>query len=236
MPSLVDSANAILLSAERRMEATANNVANASTPGFKRHVDFTQLLENRGDGPAGQPELQLVNDFTQGALSQTGNPLDLAIYGAGLLAMRDGDSTVYTRGGSFRLGEGGVLLDPADRVLQQAGGGDLVVSGNALEILDDGTVLEDGLPVASVGLFELASPDAARSLGGSLFAVAADNLRPAERSQLRQGFLEQSNVEMSAEMTDMMATIRRAEGGGRIMQFYDQAIGQAIQTFGRSGR
>lgn len=182
------------------------------------------------------PELRLINDFTQGNLSLTGKPLDLAVFGPGFVALRDGENTVFGRGGSFHLVEGGMLANAAGHILQQAGGGDLVTSGGELEFLDDGTVLENGLPIGTVGLVELSNPDGARALGGSLFAIEDSAIADPQQSQLRQGFLEQSNVAMSDEMVSMMAAVRRAEGAGRIMQFYDQMIGQAIQTFSGSGR
>ena len=121
--------------------------------------------------------------------------------------------------------------------MQQAnGGGDLVSSGGALEVLDDGTVLEDGLPIGQLGLWEADQASAVRAIGGTLFAIDEAALVEPAHSQVRQGFVESSNVLLSDEMVAMMAAIRQAEGGGRIVQVYDQLMGQAVQTFSRSGR
>jgi flagellar basal-body rod protein FlgF len=160
----------------------------------------------------------------------------LAIFGPGLLQLRAGEDLVFARGGSFRPIDGGLLADAAGRVLQQAGGGDLVTGGGAVEILDDATVLEDGLPIGTLAMIEAEREADIASLGGSLFAVASDKVGDAASSQLRAGFVEESNVVLSDEMVGMMAAIRQAEGGARMVQFYNQLIGQAVQTFSRSGR
>lgn len=237
MPGLIESASAILASSERRVEAASLNVSNASTAGYKKRVAFAQALERTdGAAPGGKVETGFLTDFGQGRLKETGNPLDLAIYGPGLFQLRDGQDLVYSRGGSFSRGEGGAVVDSSGRVLQQAGGGDLVLDGGAAEILGDGTVLQDGLPVAAIGLFEAGDGAGLGALGGSLFGAPAASMREAGGSVIRQGQLESSNVVMSDEMIAMMAAVRQAESGARLVQFYDQLIGQAVTTFSRSGR
>ncbi len=236
MSGLIDSASAILSTAERRLEASSQNVANASTTGFKRQVSFTAALDGTDGERRGPAPLATLADFTQGRLSETGRPLDLAIYGPGLFQLRDGDQLVYSRGGSFTRNADGLLGDAAGRVLQQAGGGDLELKGEAPAILEDGTVLEDGLPTARLALYEAGKLSALTALGGSTFAADPVALDEAAASQVRQGFLENSNVVMSDEMIAMMAAVRQAESGGRLVQFYDELIGQAITTFSRSGK
>jgi len=236
MPGLIDSARAVLSSAEKRLEASAQNVANASTPGFKRAVSFSQALDKCDAASACGTGQVLQFDFRQGQLRETGAAFDLAIYGPALLQLRAGDQAVYSRGGSFARGEDGTLIDAAGHVLQQAGGGDLVLSGSGdPEILGDGTVLEGGLPTARIALFEAADTAALSAAGGTTFTTSA-SLDEAEGSILRQGFIETSNVVMSDEMIAMMASVRQAEGGGRLVQFYDELIGQAITTFSRNSR
>lgn len=236
MSGLIDSAAAILLSSERRLEASAQNVANATTSGFKRQVGFSQALDN-AESQTGMPiETQFVTNYVQGKLNSTGNPLDLAIHGSALLMLRDGDDYVYSRGGSFIKGENDTLTDALGRVLQQAGGGDLAVKAGAFEVLEDGTLLEDGLPTARIGLLEALDATALKALGGASFAAEPSAMSDATDSIVRQGFLEASNVTLSDEMIAMMATVRQAEGGARVVQFYDQMVGQAITTFTRSGR
>lgn len=236
MPSLIDSASAILSAAESRLEASAQNIANASTKGFKRQVSFSEVLAGAAEDSTEPAAFNTLVDFTQGRLIETGNPLDLAISGPGLLQLRDGDVLIYSRGGTFARDEDGRLADAVGRILQQAGGGDLAVKGDSLSILEDGTLIEDGLPTGKIALYETIEPATLSALGGTTFAADPVAMDEAASSQLRQGFTEASNVVMSEEMIAMMASVRRAESGGRLVQFYDHLIGQAITTFSRSGK
>mgnify|MGYP001040580234 CR=1 FL=1 len=235
MPGIIDQAAAILSSSEKRLEAAALNLSNMGTPGFKRQIAFSTALEQcRADGCGENVELR--HDFAQGRLSETGAPLDLAIFGPALFQLRDGEALVYSRGGSFTRGEGGTIADVAGRVLQQAGGGDLTVSGERIDILEDGTVLEDGLPAGRIALMEAARPGALIAAGGANFTASDGAMEEAQGSTVRQGFRESSNVVASDEMVAIMASSRQAEGGARLAQFYDRLMGQAITTFSRAGR
>ena len=239
MPGLIEAATGILVSSERRVEASAQNVSNASTPGYKRQVAFTQALERAGIAdPRGAAEVQLrfASDSAQGKLRETGRPLDLAIFGPAFFMLREGERYVYSRGGSFSLGAEGTVTDAAGRVLQQVGGGDLLIESASPRILDDGSVVENGLPTAVIGLFEPATLSGMTRLDGGLLTAAPETMHEASASTIRQGQLENANVVMSDEMVAMMAATRQAEGGARLVQFYDQLVGQAITTFSRSGK
>lgn len=250
MSGIIDSAAAILLSSEKRVEAAGENIANAQTPAYKRQVLFSTALEQSEASatPSASPQAAVsakppqsarLTDLAQGKLVPTGKPLDIAMVGPGFVELRDADRTVFSRGGSFSLGRDGALVDADGRRLQSASGGpvtlDGVMDGTDIEILGDGTVLENGLPVAEIGLFEAESLSAMHALGGSLFSADEGTVRPAESSALRQGFVERSNVNTSDEMVAIMAAIRQAESGSRLVRTYDQMIGQAITTFSRSG-
>lgn len=182
------------------------------------------------------PERLLSVDLSQGKLIPSGNPFDVAISGPGFLRLRDGDETVYSRGGSFSVGADGALIDSEGRALQSVSGSDVTIESPGAEFLSDGTILEDGLPVAAIGLFEVEQVEAMEAVGGSLFRIPEEAVREANMSSLRQGFVEQANVTTSDEMISMMAAIRQAEAGSRLVRTYDQLIGQAITTFSRRGQ
>jgi flagellar basal-body rod protein FlgG len=169
-------------------------------------------------------------------MSATRNPLDLAISGAGFFQLRAGNDIVYSRQGQFRLSDDGSVVTPQGHVLQQAGGGDLLLERAGVTILEDGQVLDGERPVGRIALFAPASPDVAvQSLGGSLFGFAGEAVE-ADASGLRQGMVEASNVSMGDEMVSMMAAVRQAEGGARLVQLYDDLMGRAITAFGQSSQ
>ena len=231
---LIESATGILSASERRLENVSNNVSNISTPGFKRQISFEEAM-NRGESAAAAP-LRHRADFSQGQMSRTGNPLDLAISGGGFFRLRAGDEIVYSRQGQFRVAADGTVVTRQGHVLQQSGGGDLVLERATVEILEDGTVLDGTRPIARIGVYAAADPSALRSLGGSVFAGREEAMEEAPAAAVRQGMVEASNVVLGDEMVAMMATVRQAEGGARLVQIYDDLLGRAITTFGQGGK
>jgi flagellar basal-body rod protein FlgG len=237
MSGLIESATAILSASERRLETVASNVTNISTPGFKRQLSFADLLPGTTDGRGIVISPQARSDLAQGRLSETGNPLDLAISGPGFFRLRAGDAIVYSRQGQFRVAEDGLVVSPQGHVLQLAGGGDLVLGDpHAVRILPDGTVLDGERPLGRIGLFAPAGEAQFQPLAGSLFSLADDGADEVEGSQIRQRMVEASNVTLGDEMVTMMGTLRQAESGARIIQLYDELMGRAITTFGQGGR
>jgi flagellar basal-body rod protein FlgG len=224
-----------LSASERRLENVSNNVSNISTPGFKRQISFEEVLGGR-DAASAQASLRRQSDLTQGQLRTTGNPLDLAISGPGFFRLRSGEDIVYSRQGQFKVGADGTVVTPQGEVLQQAGGGDLVLERSNVEILEDGTVLDGTRPVGKIGVYVAADPAALRSLGGSTFADSAETMEDAPASAVRQGMVEASNVVLGDEMVAMMETVRQSEGGARLVQVYDDLLGRAITTFGQGGK
>ena len=233
MTGLIESATAIMGGAQRRLEIVSSNVANISTPGFKRQVSFSDLVAGTSSSDVA---VRAKADLVQGKMSTTGNPLDVAISGPGFFQLRAGEETVYTRHGQFRRAEDGTVVTPQGYRLQQAGGGDLVLDRGEVEIRADGSVLDGGQPVGRIALFAPGESGTAEALGGSLFAIGADAAQEIERPELRQGMVEASNVSMGDEMVGMMAALRQAESGARLIQLYDELMGRAITTFGQGGK
>jgi len=230
MSGLIESAAAILSASERRLEVAAHNVANVSTPGYKRSVGFSQILAAARESNT-LPDIVARNDFAQGKLISSGNPLDLAVSGSGFFQVRAGDQLLYTRQGQFRRVENGTVVSAQGHVLQQAGGGDLVLENAAVQILGDGTVLDRGRPVGRVGLSAPAAGVTLNAVGESHFATGGVMEEVAE-PMIRQGMVESSNVSMGDEMVTMMAAMRQAEGGARLVQVYDELMGRALTTLG----
>ncbi|WP_448661568.1 flagellar hook-basal body protein [Sphingomonas sp. CJ20] len=234
MSGLVEAATAILSASARKLEVAAHNVANISTPGFKRKVGFSQLLRAEDGSSAPSSEVMVQRSFAQGNLTETRNSFDLAISGEGFFALRAGDRVVYSRQGQFTRSADGTLVSPQGYVLQQQGGGDLVLDRASAAIQQDGTVLDDGRPVARIELFATPDPSALQSVGESHFSAGVALMEPVRDPVIRQGMVESSNVEMGDEMIAMMAALRQSEGGARLVQVYDDLIGRAISSLGQT--
>jgi flagellar basal-body rod protein FlgG len=175
--------------------------------------------------------------MAQGRLNRTENPLDIAISGGGLFQLRAGDEIVYSRQGQFRLAEDGTVVSGQGYVLQQAGGGDLVLQSASVQITEDGAVLDQGRPVGRIAVYAPAEGvRLAPTGGGTVFVAEAGEMEEVASPALRQGMIEASNVQLGDEMVAMMAALRQAEGGARLVQVYDDLLGRAITAFGQGGK
>ena len=230
--SLFELAAATLRSGEQRVEIAAQNTVNAETPGYQAKVAFDEL-RNEGsqvDGAVRAPETIVEQLRTQGALFETGQNLDLAINGPGYFIARDGDRFSLIRGGKFGINGDGAVIDAQGRALQLISGGDAITSTYALEILPDGTMLDAGVPIGTLGLFEARGRDTSETFSEDKFG----DFERSRSSEVRQAMLERSNVTLSDEMVELMRAQRQIESGAQLIRAYDQLLGRAISTFERS--
>jgi len=232
MSGLVDSATAVMRASSARVDRAAVNVANVSTPGFKRQLQSSDRVD--GDFAATLSRLRV--DMQAGKLVETGRALDLAINGDGFFQLKAGDQLVYSRQGNFSLASDGRVITPQGYTLQQAGGGDLVLGTGTAKIAADGTILDGDKPLGQVAVYAIRDGASATPLDGSLFTLAEGDAETIATPSLRQGAVEASNVSLGDEMISMMGALRGAETGAKLVQVYDDLMGKAISTFGQVGR
>jgi flagellar basal-body rod protein FlgG len=240
MGAFLDSVGGILSRVERRVEVAAQNISNATTPGYKRAISFESL--------AGAPDIDaladeasrfgatpaMTIDFASGQLQDTGHATDLAISGGGFFTVRTaGGETLYTRQGQFRRDGEGHLIAAGGAVLQQRGGGDLALKPGDFKVLDDGTVVQAGEPVGRIGIVDFVDAKAVRLSGDGLYSAPDATVTGLDTASVRQGALETSNVALGSEMMTIMAALRQAQSGQHLMNTYDDLIGRAITTFGQ---
>lgn len=228
MGQIVESVSRILGQSERRAEIAAQNLANLTTPGYKRRVDFGALLDKGGDHARTGG-----TDFSIGKPIQTGNPYDLDLGGDGFFAVRAGERVLYTRQGQLTRAQDGRLLTAQGYALQLQGGGDLVLRGETFSVSADGVVLDGGEPVGRLAIVDAENRSLFVRADAGLFSAPADALSEVESPVVRQGVLEASNVSSGEEMVAVMEALRRAESGQRLANVYDDLMGRAITTFGQ---
>jgi flagellar basal-body rod protein FlgF len=232
---LVELGEIMMTRSERHLELTSQNLTNVSTPGYKGHVSFDASIDDAHAADLVRADVSVRHNFDQGTIRQTGRSLDLAISGTGFFLLHTADGRgLYTRNGQFSRDSEGRVVSSEGYVLQAVGGGDLALRSDAAEILNDGTVLENGAPVARIGVY---TPDDATHLSaqsGTLFTAPDDAMHEVSSPLLRQGALEAANVDNATEMLQLMTSMREAEAGARVVEAYDTLIGQSISTFGRT--
>lgn len=228
MPGLLELGEIMVTSAQRRLETSSQNVSNLTTAGYRKGVTFDETMTQSSNAHS------VATDFSSGALRLTGQPLDLAITGAGFFQVRGENGVYYTRAGEFSRDAEGRIVDAQGLALQSADGQDLAISHSDVQIAEDGVVIEAGVPIARIGLFEAIDASSLMRVNGAYFQAPTSAMQESQTPILRQGMVEGSNVDLPAEMLSMMATLRRAEAGARVVQAYDTLMGQTISTLGRT--
>jgi flagellar basal body rod protein FlgG len=234
---ITEIAAQILARAEQRAEIAAQNITNASTPGYRRRIGFSEMVAPSQPGDAiaaGQTRTGAAADFTAGQLIETGSPTDIAIAGQGFFAVRGNEAILYTRQGQFRRDGEGRLTTAQGLVLQSVDGGDVAVGDGPFAVAPDGTITRDGAPLARIALVDFDDRNALVAGAGGAFSAGGAEPRAIAAPALRQGMIESSNVSMGDEMVAMMEAVRRAETGQRLVTTYDDLMGRALNLFGQN--
>lgn len=227
------------ISALARLDAITNNLANASTPGFKAER-LVQSAAQVGTVPSATAVSTpitrgtLETDFSQGPIEQTGNPLDVALSGPGFLVVDGPHGERLTRRGSLRLdAEGFLTTGDGNRV--QGDGGDLHVSGGPVAIAPDGTVRAGDASVGKLRIVTVADPAALVREGGTTFATGKQTPTDATSSnvQVIQGSLEGANLSPVENLVALIDTMRGFEAYMRAAERLDQVTGKAIADVGK---
>lgn len=210
---------------ERRQQVMANNLANVSTPGFKGERIFARLLEDGG------PVAVARDDFRGGPVSETGRPLDVALEGDGFLVVKTDQGERYMRGGSFSL-------DPTGQLVTEEGwpvmgeGGSIVVPPGEVRFETNGSIKVDG---AEVGRLRVERPGSSPVREGSSRWTAEEDGESVSSSdfRIRQGHLEESNVDPVSALVEMIE-IQRAYGAiQRTLQASDGVMQTITSDIGR---
>jgi len=238
------SAAAGMAAQQERIDGISNDLANASTTGYKHvRVGFRDLLyvaQGNGAGPrvaagAGSAASIFGRSQEQGALQDTGQPLDLAIEGPGYFQVKRPDgSLALTRDGSLRLDALGRLTTQDGNVLQPEIRAPSGTTSDQLSIGSDGTVRgAGGKALGRIQLVDVAAPDGLQPLGGNLFAASAASGQPTAvtaATTLKQGALEGSNVDVGDAMVDMIDAQRSFQMASKAIQMQDQMLEIANQV------
>jgi flagellar basal-body rod protein FlgG len=222
-----------------KQEIYANNMANVNTTGFKKDNVFMQVLDKisreNPDIPWETPMVDdIYTDYTQGAIERTDDPHDLAIEGSGFFAVETEKGIRYTRSGDFAMSSQGILTDQAgDPVLSDSG--PISVVGSDFVVGTDGTVSVDGNSAGRLKIVDFARPYRLKKTDGGYFIPADPSIaeKPASSYQVRQGYLEKSNVNVIEVMVDMLASFRAYEAGQKAIQSQDETLEKAVNDLGR---
>ena len=248
------------LTSLHRQDVIANNLANINTVGYKPdevylrarlpqrlevddvHADPQQMLEQLGGGQFADPTR--VN-LRQGDLKETKNDLDVAIHGDGFFVVHNGrsgaaaDTLRFTRDGRFALNSAGELvtvvgglrvMDVNDQPIRVDRSAKLLIDG-------DGNLLQNGAAIAKLQVSTVADKSQITKEGEDLLRFAAEGSRNAKRQAadgvVKQGYVENSAVDPILALNSMINASKSAQANALMMQYHDNIMGQAVNTFAR---
>jgi len=228
MLSVLYSSAAGLDASAKTQEVLARNIANASHHGYKRAtLSFADELRN-ADGSSTVSVKEGIG-FEQGEMLRTESPLDVALEGDGFFTLQKPDGgLLYTRKGSFVLGEDGRIETTTGFTLQGTSGPILLPPGTTPVIQKDGSVLAGDQVVGKLRLAAFADKSALVRAGSTLFAESGtvSKAMPAVDCSVRQGFLENSNVDILSEMVLMIENARAFEANQRVASAASTAMSE----------
>ncbi|MFO1271000.1 MAG: flagellar basal-body rod protein FlgF [Rubrivivax sp.] len=214
----------------QRQDVLANNLANASTPGFRAELQAFRAVPVRGDGATTRVyalESTVGHDEASGPVQSTGRALDVAVRGKSWLAVQGLDGTeAYTRAGALQVGPEGQLTTVSGLPVLGDGGTITVPPNATLEIATDGTITATGAngKPQQVGKLKLVTPEAPLQRGtDGLFRPGDGADLPADpAARVQSGALEGSNVSPVETMVSMIAAARQFEQQMKMLQTADQ--------------
>ena len=227
---------------QRQMDVVANNLANINSTGFKAEAilfeEYIMPVAADRTFPRGSQHLSYVQDWATlhdlapGAMTQTGNPLDVALSGEGFFAVDAPEGTRYTRNGAFEINAEGVLVTQNGFPVLSANGTQIVfaVDETDIAITAEGAVSSSAGAKGNLQIVEFANAQELTRTGDTMFAGGTPI--PATGTRVVQGALERSNVSGVGEMSEMIRVTRAYASLADLMSKQDDLRRNAIQRLG----
>ncbi|HIJ65597.1 MAG TPA: flagellar hook-basal body protein [Candidatus Hydrogenedentes bacterium] len=238
-----------MMAVEARQSVIANNIANASTPGFRRQdglqKGFYMILRDAERSPAalnartapggGVRLLETFTDVSGGAVVNTGDPFHVALDGPGFIVVDTPYGERFTRNGKLSIDIEGHLATLSGHKVQNVGGGYIDVRGGLVEIDQEGVVKVDGLPTGQIRIVEFENPHVLSRQGHDLYAAAeaaAERATPAATTRVAPKSLETSNVQLPVEMIQMIMGLRAYAANQKVINAFEDTISRLIERVG----
>jgi len=233
------------MAANRAMEVIANNLANLSTPAFKREsIRFEQYVV---PVPATEAEIEqgdtvnvsfvfdrgVARDLSEGRFEQTGSMLDMSIAGAGYFVVQTPQGERYTRNGHFKLDDQGRLVTDDGYQVQSDGGAiTLQPQEGDLRLGTDGTLSTDLQILGKLRVVTFGDERALKKSGASLYEADGQVAQAVPQPRVHQGFMERSNVEPVIEISRMIELMRAYQASADLTKSGEDLLKQAIEKIG----
>ena len=246
-----------MVNEQNRMDIMTNNLANASTVGYKKEGSTSQsfndvLTVKIKDQSAGMRNAQKIGiknpgvkigenytDYSQGSFRITDNTYDLALSGDGFFAIeftnKAGETdTKYTRAGQFTLNKDGYLVtEEGDYVLDTQ---NRRIRLNTLidsQITEDGTIYQNNRAVTRIQVTDFADYNYLEKYGETYYQPIEGAKTIAANAQVKSGYLEMANVQIVSEMVNLISITRAYESNQKVIQTIDGSLDVAVNQIGK---
>lgn len=228
---------------QKRMDTTANNLANMTTAGFKvEHVVSRKLSEKPATASDNPTEIaftdawMLQRDFSPGSLERTGNPLDFALESEGFFVVQTAAGEAFTRDGQFGLDEQGQLITRnGDLVMGSDGPITIDPQGGPLSVSREGSISQDDVALGTLRISTFPTPSALERIGSNLWRATDETPQQATDAKVVGGFIEGSNVNAVLELTEMIEISRAYTSIAKMIAQSDELRGASIDKLARIG-
>ncbi len=225
MDPLLTSAASGMRARMESLDILANNLANVSTSGFKLDREAFNVYAS-ADAKDGESYATLspiterhATDLGQGPLTETGSPMNLALEGQGFLTVSTGDRLVYTRNGQLKIGKDGAIESADGYKIQNTLGKPLIVDPAVpIDVDREGMVRQGGQEIGQIQISKVDDASKLQKLGATYFMVADSSAMQKADAQVRQGYLEASNVNPADSSIRLVGVMRQFEMLQRAMQ------------------
>lgn len=219
------------LARSEALDSAASNLANAGTQGFRAEREYFRSAL-MGPGALGDQLDSTINNFGvlggnqidlgQGALTATGNPLDVAIEGQGFFAVQTANGIRYTRDGSFQRAQNGTLITAQGEPVLNAQNRPIQIPSGDIVIGSDGVISVDGAVAGSIGLFTFPSVQSIAPEGTNRYVpVNGAKPFPATGATLHQGSIEGSNQDVIQGTMQLILAQRQAEMMQKVLTLFN---------------
>lgn len=245
-----------MINQQNRMDVITNNMANATTTGFKSEgatsksfsdvyavkiKDASEYYVNKrlGTMSMGVEIGETYTDFAQGSFRSTDNTYDLALDGDGFFAVSFTNkagvtSTKYSRDGSFTVNTDGYLVTKDGDFVLNRNNAPIQINVNAAVAIDTlGNIFEDGNQVAQINVVDFQDYNYLEKYGENLYDMVEGGTMIESTARVQQGYLEASNVNIVSEMVDMIAITRAYETNQKVITTIDSTLEKAVNSVGK---
>lgn len=223
------------------LELLANNLANASTAGYKADREFYDLYSApEASSSAEMARLPLIErqwtDFSQGVLTSTGNSLDVALDGRGFFAVNGPNGVLYSRGGTLRIARNGTLVTGEGYALRDIRTNPIRLDiAQPFEITREGAVRQAGQEVARLELVDFPQPASIAKLGGNYFHMTDPAARPGRSAaEVHQAKLETANFNAAESAVRLVSVLRQFEMLQRALALGGEMNRRAVEEVARA--